>query len=213
MKILNLYAGIGGNRKLWGDEHEITAVELNPEIAKIYTDFFPNDKMMITDAHEYLLGHFKEYDFIWASPPCQSHSDLKRLSVHRGQNYPEYIDMRLYQEIILLQYFYKGIYVIENVKPYYDIFIPAQLINRHYFWSNIYLPSYELNKIGMCGDTQEHKKLQKIYDINIDNYNYKDKRTLLRNCVHPKLGRHILNCVENKINNNNIQLNLIKNVR
>lgn len=24
MKILNLYAGIGGNRKLWGDEHEIT---------------------------------------------------------------------------------------------------------------------------------------------------------------------------------------------
>ena len=22
MKILNLYAGIGGNRKLWGDEHD-----------------------------------------------------------------------------------------------------------------------------------------------------------------------------------------------
>jgi DNA (cytosine-5)-methyltransferase 1 len=29
MRILNLYAGIGGNRKLWGDDHEITAVELN----------------------------------------------------------------------------------------------------------------------------------------------------------------------------------------
>lgn len=27
MKILNLYAGIGGNRKLWPDDHEITAVE------------------------------------------------------------------------------------------------------------------------------------------------------------------------------------------
>lgn len=31
MKILNLYAGIGGNRKLWtpnGDEHDITAVNI-----------------------------------------------------------------------------------------------------------------------------------------------------------------------------------------
>ena len=41
MKILNLYAGIGGNRKLWGDEHEITAIENNTSIAYIYQDFFP----------------------------------------------------------------------------------------------------------------------------------------------------------------------------
>lgn len=34
MKILNLYAGIGGNRKLWGDIHHITAVELDPELRK-----------------------------------------------------------------------------------------------------------------------------------------------------------------------------------
>lgn len=34
MKILNLYCGIGGNRKLWGDEHEITAVEFEPKIAE-----------------------------------------------------------------------------------------------------------------------------------------------------------------------------------
>jgi hypothetical protein len=27
MRILNLYAGIGGNRALWGDEHEVTAIE------------------------------------------------------------------------------------------------------------------------------------------------------------------------------------------
>ena len=39
MKILNLYAGIGGNRKLWGKEHDITAVELRPEIAAIYQRF------------------------------------------------------------------------------------------------------------------------------------------------------------------------------
>lgn len=35
MKILNLYAGIGGNRKLWGDDHEITAVEIESKIASI----------------------------------------------------------------------------------------------------------------------------------------------------------------------------------
>lgn len=60
MKILNLYAGIGGNRKLWGDSHEITAVEIDPEIAKIYHDFFPQDKVIVADAHQYLLDHFQD---------------------------------------------------------------------------------------------------------------------------------------------------------
>ena len=44
MKILNLYAGIGGNRKLWGNNHEIVAVENDINIAKIYKDFYPNDE-------------------------------------------------------------------------------------------------------------------------------------------------------------------------
>ena len=44
MKILNLYAGIGGNRKLWGDEHEVVAVENNEEIAEAYKTFYPKDQ-------------------------------------------------------------------------------------------------------------------------------------------------------------------------
>ena len=44
MKILNLYSGIGGNRKLW-QGHEITSVELNPQIAEIYKSFFPDDNV------------------------------------------------------------------------------------------------------------------------------------------------------------------------
>ena len=78
MKILNLYAGIGGNRKLWGDEHEITAVEYDPKIAAIYCDFFPNDKVIVTDAHQYLLEHCWEFDFVWSSPPCPTHSRIKK---------------------------------------------------------------------------------------------------------------------------------------
>ena len=73
MKILNLYAGIGGNRKLWSDEHEITSVEYDQGIADIYHDHYPNDTVIVTDAHGYLLEHYSEYDFIWSSPPCPTH--------------------------------------------------------------------------------------------------------------------------------------------
>ena len=119
MKILNLYAGIGGNRKLWGDEHEVIAVEIDQKIAKIYQDFFPNDKMVIGDAHEYLLEHFKEFDFIWSSPPCPTHSKFmisKKTLPNWKMPYP---DMNLYQEIIFLDKWFKGKYVVENVVSYY----------------------------------------------------------------------------------------------
>ena len=53
MKILNLYAGIGGNRKLWGNKHKIVAVENNLKIAEIYSDFFPSDTVVVKDAHKY----------------------------------------------------------------------------------------------------------------------------------------------------------------
>ena len=76
MKILNLYAGIGGNRKLWGSEHEITAVEYDPNIAKIYEDLYPEDNVICGDAHQYLIENFKDYDFIWSSPPCPTHSRM-----------------------------------------------------------------------------------------------------------------------------------------
>ena len=58
MKILNLYAGIGGNRKLWGDDHEITAVEWKENIANIYRDFFPKDRVVVANAHGYLLENY-----------------------------------------------------------------------------------------------------------------------------------------------------------
>jgi DNA (cytosine-5)-methyltransferase 1 len=105
IKVLNLYAGIGGNRKYWQDV-DVTAVEIEPNIAKIYQDFFPDDKVIITDAHQYLLEHYNEYDFIWSSPPCPSHSHIrKELAVEaRGQNKPVYPDMQLYEEILLFKY-------------------------------------------------------------------------------------------------------------
>jgi len=105
LKVLNLYAGIGGNRKLWEDV-DVTAVELDPQIAKIYQDYFPNDKVIVGDAHQYLLDHYKEFDFIWASPPCPSHS--KTRFANQKQNKPIYPDMKLYQEILFLFNYFKG---------------------------------------------------------------------------------------------------------
>jgi DNA (cytosine-5)-methyltransferase 1 len=63
MKILNLYACLGGNRYKWDEvaDIEVTAVELDPEAARLYKERFPNDTVIIADAHEYLLDHYKEF--------------------------------------------------------------------------------------------------------------------------------------------------------
>lgn len=191
MKILNLYAGIGGNRKLWGDEHEITAVEYKQEIADIYKDFFPNDKVIVADAHQYLLDHFQEYDFIWSSPPCPTHSDIRRCGVHAGQYEAQYPDMALYQEIILLTHFApkKTKWVVENVNPYYKPLIPPYILNRHCFWSNYLIREIEIK------DDRVHNDIvgsTPVYGYDLKNYKAKDKRKLLRNMVNPELGLWVL---------------------
>lgn len=179
MKILNLYAGIGGNRKLWGDEHRITAIENNHKIAEIYQKNFPNDEVIGADAHQYLLEHFKEFDFIWSSPPCQSHSRTNYFLKAKG--IIRYPDMNLYGEILFLQRYFKGKWVVENVISDYVPLIKPKQIGRHYLWSNFNITSIKLPKddIGkMCG------KNQKAHDKPIEE----------RNTVDSKLGLHIFNC-------------------
>ena len=78
-KVLNLYDCLGGNRYKWTD-CEVTAVELDPEIAALYKKRFPNDIVIIADAHQYLLDHYKKFDFIWSSPPCPTHSKLNMIN-------------------------------------------------------------------------------------------------------------------------------------
>lgn len=194
MKILNCYAGIGGNRKLWGNEHEITAVEYDPKIAAIYQDLFPNDTVIVGDAHEYLLNHYQEFDFIWCSPPCPTHSNARFWSSKGGMYDVEYPDMKLYQEIILLQKFFNGKYCIENVKPYYTPLVPAQELGRHLFWSNIQIPKLktESNYI-FVGD--DKKRVEKMLGFDLSKYDIKDKTKILRNCVVPEIGKAILDKV------------------
>lgn len=194
LKILNLYAGIGGNRKLWGNDIEVTAVEINPKIAECYQKLFPKDKVIVGDVHEYLRQHFREFDFIWASPPCQSHSSLN----FYNWNIPErlrYPDMVLYQEILLLKHFYKGKWVIENVKPYYEPLIqPSFKTDRHYFWSSNFMLVPESPRT-FTSIKDNNKEMEKIlgFDLTDFNINAKLKRTVLRNCVKPEIGGYIFN--------------------
>lgn len=192
MKILNLYAGIGGNRRLWGDDHDITAVELNPQIAAIYQDFFPQDKVIVADAHQYLLEHFKEFEFIWSSPPCPSHSRIRIYSaVARGQNEAIYPDMKLYQEILLLKHYFEGKWCVENVIAFYEPLIRPSEIASHWFWHNFHISP-------MNGGGREHNakvdKLEERKGFNLDKYVGLgiEKKLILRNCVEPELGLHIL---------------------
>jgi DNA (cytosine-5)-methyltransferase 1 len=194
MKILNLYAGKGGNRKLWGNNHQITAVEFNPKVAEMYQELYPNDIVIVADAHDYLLKYYTEFDFIWTSPPCQTHSRANYfINYITESRYPK---MELWQEIIFLNTFCKGKFCVENVVSYYEYFIkPTAEIGRHYLWANFKIPKIELPK-GEVGTmmkqyvgTGKHAHDKKIED---------------RNCVNAELGLHILNQALGIIEQDNI---------
>lgn len=200
MKILNLFAGIGGNRTLWGDEHEITAIENNQQIACIYHKRFPNDAIIIQDAYEYLVENYKRFDFIWCSPPCITHTNLchpikkKRLP-----------DMRLYSLIIFLNTWFRGDWVVENVKAYYAPLIkPAAKIDRHLIWSNIPLSDKKKARSGNIKDLNLKILCQYLRvdfdmmnEIKLKNWsNHDGKRQVLRNCVLPEVGKYILDSIK-----------------
>lgn len=164
MKILNLYAGIGGNRKLWGDEHEITA-----------------------------------FDFIWSSPPCPTHSNVRKaLAVKRRkdgttfvQNKPAFPDMKLYEEIIFLDNYFNGLYVVENVRPYYEPLIEPQKIGRHFVWANF--PISTQDKYGHNQHFGTIKEMGESKGFDLSKYKIRHRKDqILRNAVIPELGLHIL---------------------
>lgn len=198
MKILNLYSGIGGNRKLWSSDHDVTAVEFDENIAKVYADIFPEDEVVIADAHEYLVNHFKDFDFIWSSPPCQSHSSFRQnIGVRYRGVKPVYPDMSLYQQILFLQYNFEGKWVVENVNPYYEPLIqPSVRLDRHLFWSNFDIAKKEFDRPKMR--SAQIPQLQDAYGYDLSNYKLPNKRQVLRNCVLPDVGKYVLDQSELK---------------
>ena len=210
MKILNLYACLGGNRYKWNEvknDIEVTAIELDPELAKLYQERFPNDKVIVTDAHQYLLDHYKEFDFIWSSPPCPTHSRARYWGIGANGKNPIYPDMKLYEEIIFLETHYKGKYAVENVIPYYQPLIPAQKRGRHLYWTNFYLPN-NINErtFAISQIKNEVNELSKFHDYNFRNY--KGKQTIqkiARNLVDYEAGKTIFETALGIINKQNVK--------
>jgi DNA (cytosine-5)-methyltransferase 1 len=203
LKILNLYACLGGNRYKWDEvaDIEVTAVELDIELAKAYQERFPNDKVIVTDAHKYLLDHFKEFDFIWSSPPCPSHSK-SRFWAH-GKKNQVYPDMKLYEEIIFLQHHAidNQKWVVENVNGYYEPLISAIKRGRHLFWSNFNLPKIDKkDNTGVMNWESKFEPLLKYHDLKTFDYNGEQSRLkILRNLVDYEVGKSILQSAYNVI--------------
>lgn len=192
IKVLNLYAGIGGNRKLWPNNVQVTAVERNEKIAREYLKNFPNDTVVMADAHSYLLKHFDEFDFIWSSIPCVTHSDIRRCAVKSNRYKPLYPDMKLYEEILLLRHHCRVPWVVENVRSYYKPLIPPFKVERHYFWSNFIIADKKFTTEGRIH--QDITGTDTVYGFNIAKTEIHDKRAILRNLVDPRLGLHVFNC-------------------
>ena len=213
MKILNLYACLGGNRYKWDEvaDIEVTAVEFDHEAARLYKERFPNDTVIVADAHQYLLDHYKEFDFIWSSPPCPSHSRARYWSSSNYDTTTEaiYPDLKLYEEIIFLQHYYKtGKFVVENVIPYYEPLIPAQKRDRHLYWTNFKLP----NNIGsrhfneMCQAKDELNKLSKFHDYDFRKYTgTQSVIKMARNLVDYEAGKTILETALNIVRKSDLK--------
>lgn len=191
MKILNLYSCLGGNRYKWGDNHDITAVEWDEELARLYQERFPKDKVIVADAHQYLLKHYKEFDFIWSSPPCPTHSRARYWSIGANGKSPIYPDMSLYQQILLLDYHFNGYWVVENVVPYYKPILNPKKRNRHLYWTNFNLPNDLGDRtINVCQGKDELNRLCNFHEYNFKNY--KGKQSIL------KIARNLVDYIARK---------------
>ena len=212
-KILNLYACLGGNRYKWNEvkeDIEVTAVEWDEELARLYQERFPNDKVIVADAHQYLLDHYKEFDFIWSSPPCPTHSRFNlSMKTKRKMKYP---DMKLYQEIIFLEHYFNGKYVVENVIPFYTPLIPAKERNRHLYWTNFNLPKVLSNRKNPSMGNIKNEVQAFCEFHNYDFYKYKGEQHLqkiARNLVDYEAGKTIFETllgIEKQNNTNQITM-------
>lgn len=185
IRILNLFSGVGGNRTLWKNCN-VTAVELNHDVAVCYQKRFHDDTIIEIDVYSWIAQHIDDgWDFIWASPPCKTHS---RLNV-TGQNI-RLPDLRLYELILFFQHFAKCKWIVENVIPYYRPLIrPTIQLDRHLFWSNFPIQSERF--IPRCKSLPNMSKTEhmeylgiQLTDVSLES---------LRDCCHPKLGEYLLN--------------------
>ena len=124
--------------------------------------------------------------------------------IRSGRNRkPRYPDMKLYEEILFLKHNFDGKWVVENVQPYYEPLIPAEKRGRHLFWSNFYIPEFNppefknfINRQNLKAKAQLQEWLGIYFDQNIYYEGNHCPTQVLRNAVHPDIGRIIFDAAE-----------------
>ena len=212
IKTLNLFCGIGGNRLGFDEKYQVTAIDFNEKACRIYKFRFPTDRVIKADAYEYVRKHFSEFEFIWGSPSCKTHSLLNNINVgcvynRSARKNIQLPDFRLYSLITFLKFMFRGIWVIENVRPYYPPLIPPSFaLGRHYFWSNIIIPekNFKIHDIGSIEKAdsdyiawlaeQKEVPIELVEKLTFLTNN--EKVTIFRDMVNPKVARYIIKKIE-----------------
>lgn len=176
IKFLNTFAGVGGNTELLDrDKFEVTHIELYSKPTRYLEENFPNDIVLRKNAWRYIPENFRDYDIVWASPSCKTHSRARvfQLSDRYVNGNFELPDERLWMLIKWLKVFgSRMIWIVENVIPFYtSIEIPTALVGRHLVWSN--------KRIG-----------DKSFEA--DQIIYKQKGSFDRDRMNPEIGKYII---------------------
>ena len=127
-----------------------------------------------------------------SGPPCPSHS--KARFARRETTEAIYPDMKLYEEILFLDKWFKGKYVVENVVPYYAPLISAKKRGRHLYWTNFNLPSdLGERKGGIMEGKDEVTEWCKFHDYDFRQYKGTQRMDkIARNLVDYEVGKTIL---------------------
>ena len=68
--------------------------------------------------------------------------------------------------------------------------IKPMQVTRHYFWANFFIPDMKLPPPRI--DQSSNTDLENHLGFDLSQYNHPEKRKMLRNCVNPELGLHVL---------------------
>lgn len=192
IRVLNAYAGIGGNRHLWPAHWAVTAVEWDPKVAAEYSRRYPADTVIVGDAHAAVMETAGDYDAVWSSPPCPTHSRLALVNVSR-HGIPLAPDPRLWLEVEHLSSS-KIAYVVENVHTYYVPPVAPDLVSaRHYYWaSDVPLMLTPLASSGQLRPDTTMAQFARLFGLPpLRHGAVSDARKAMRNAVDPIEGLEV----------------------
>ena len=218
MKVLDLFCGSGG--AAWGFApyfDEILGVD------KVKQPYYPFN-YVICDIFDLPLEFFEDFDFIWASPPCQAYSFSTKGSRNRGKTYPDLVEKtrQLLDET-------KKPYVIENVPGApirKDLMLCGEMfglkiIRHRYFEVNgFHVPQLKHikhkgmvangTKMGVFNGNSRNTRTQKRYTIaghqegtlaqwqEAMKISWVGSKSYLAQCVPPTYSDYILNFFKEK---------------